>query len=274
MSFKEIKLRSWSDIHKHVKKDCIYRGQREASLWHLETSLERCLKREGISPSKRRIIEERIFREFRRNYHHYTLHKPKEDKVLQWLSIMQHHGAPTRLLDFTYSIYIAAYFALEYAEGDCAVWAVHGPWAFQTSQRLLKQAGKKNPELLMCDEKIDEAFDEIFLKEPAVLCACPHNPFELNERLRVQKGIFMAPGNIEKSFEDNLQAMPGHNQKTNLVKIIIPKRCRKEALRHLSNMNISRTTLFPGLDGYASSLGIISPVYEPVDWSGQGDYHT
>jgi hypothetical protein len=53
---------------------------------------------------------------------------------------MQHHGAPTRLLDFTYSIYVAAYFALESADADAAVWAVNAPWALRTSVAVLSSS--------------------------------------------------------------------------------------------------------------------------------------
>src|SRR3989304_1877564 len=56
--------------------------------------------------------------------------------------IMQHYGAPTRLLDFTYSVYVAAYFAVEEAEDDCVVWAVDGPWVLQPSGALLRSGGK------------------------------------------------------------------------------------------------------------------------------------
>jgi hypothetical protein len=88
---------------------------------------------------------------------------------------MQHHGAPTRLLDFMYSIYLAAYFTLEHAEGDSVVWAIHGPWALQGSCARFAAAGKK-PEAIAAlqqpyDERDDEVFNEMFLAEPAVLCA-------------------------------------------------------------------------------------------------------
>ena len=44
------------------------------------------------------------------------------------------------------------------------------------------------------------------------------------------------------------------------MKIIIPQQLKKKALDRLSNMNISRATLFPGLDGFAQSLMISLPV--------------
>jgi len=52
---------------------------------------------------------------------------------------MQHHGAPTRLLDFTYSFYIAAYFALEESEKDCAIWALNMKWSVEESKAKFKK---------------------------------------------------------------------------------------------------------------------------------------
>ena len=52
-------------------------------------------------------------------------HVPEWEDDFQWLALMQHHGAPTRLLDFTWSPYVAAFLALERAVDDAAVWAIH-----------------------------------------------------------------------------------------------------------------------------------------------------
>ena len=63
-------------------------------------------------------------------------------------------------------------------------------------------------------------------------------------------------------FMKNLEGLPGHSDKDHVVQLIIPLDQRREALRALFQMNINRTSLFPGLDGYARSLGIYHPVLE------------
>ena len=65
-----------------------------------------------VGRTKRAAVEIRLSREFRRAYHDYATHIPSQGSVIEWLALMQHHGAPTRLLDFSYSVYVAAYFPL------------------------------------------------------------------------------------------------------------------------------------------------------------------
>jgi hypothetical protein len=79
----------------------------------LKTTLERACESYDIPLEKARVIEDILLRNFMRKYHHYSQHIPDRGNTLEWLSVMQHYGAPTRLLDFTYSVYVAAYFALE-----------------------------------------------------------------------------------------------------------------------------------------------------------------
>jgi hypothetical protein len=262
-------LASWDEIHDYARRersDWLYRGQKVAA-WNLQTSIERCCDRQGVAAAKRAAVEAELLREFRRAYHQYAQHVPQPDAALEWLSLMQHHGAPSRLLDFTYSIYVAAYFALETADpgGASAVWAVNATWARQQSVKALKRAAK--PEAAKLEEPVTEGHERLIqgllFAEPFVRATCPLNPFRLNERLRLQRGAFLVPGDISVSFMDNLEALAEHDDTTRVVKLVIPADFRGQALRQLFQMNISRTSLFPGLDGYAHSLGIYHPVF---DW--------
>jgi len=273
MDVQTVRITDWRQISSSVPDysggGWLYRGQRSAA-WELKTSVERSCDRRDVEPAHRREHEDALFREFRRSYHQYATHVPDHNAVVEWLSLMQHHGAPTRLLDFNYSIYIASYFALEKAEEDCAVWAVRGPWALQESAKLLRAAGKPNVEHMERPpiEGDEELVQTLFLNGPHVAAAWPINAFRLNQRLRIQQGAFLIPGDISKPFMTNLEALPGHESKDNLLKIVIPYGERRVALRNLFQMGISRTSLFPGLDGFSESLSIYHPVVDdPTKWA-------
>src|SRR6266542_1684209 len=167
-------LRSWNKIHSFQKSGWIYRGQ-QFYKWGLKTSLERCCERERIKPKDRNFIEKELLRNFRRAYHQYAQHIPDADSTVEWLSLMQHHGAPTRLLDFDYSIYIAEYFALENADSDCAVWAVNLWWAVRQSKKLLLRVeGKKESAQRMVEftqESHEKDYNNLLFEKPFVRVA-------------------------------------------------------------------------------------------------------
>jgi len=269
VTFKTLKLRRWDDIHAiSRRRHWLFRGQGHVQ-WNLETALERTFRRESIPAGRRIDVEAELLRDFQRAFHQYGTHLPEPNAHLEWLSLMQHHGAPTRLLDFSYSIYVAAYFALETADSDCAVLAINGPWAVRQSVAALKMKDEHGLHRLIgrtSREQEGEAYKAYF-REPFVPSAYPLNPFRLNDRLRIQKGLFVIPGDIRISFMDNLAALPGYKSPANVIKIVIPRAMRREALEQLFSMNVSRTSLFPGLDGYASSLGIYHPVFNGADWA-------
>ena len=139
----------------------LFRGMQRAN-WHLETSLEHsCVEHYEQDLSNAASLENILTREFRRRYYNHRVGIP--DPVgLEWLSLMQHYGAPTRLLDFTYSFFIAAFFAVEKpcekptgkgktckeppsekkpSDESCshAIWAVRNKWVSQEAIKLLEE---------------------------------------------------------------------------------------------------------------------------------------
>lgn len=268
------RLESWNEIKEHDHRGWIYRGHPRED-WVLKTTLERLLHRPPVSTKMtstglRTQLESELLREFRRACYQYMGHVPDRGSTLEWLALMQHHGAPTRLLDFTYSIYVAAYFALERAEEtDCAVWAVDAKWALDQSVEALRRAGKTEPDRLHAvpDEDKEKRIHPLLFEEPFIKCAVPLNAFRLNPRLRLQKGISIVPGDGTISFMENLQALPGHDAAEHVYKLIIPLDRRAEALEALFYMNITRATLFPDLDGYARSLAVYHSSFDPDNWA-------
>jgi hypothetical protein len=177
---------------------------------------------------------------------------------------MQHHGAPTRLLDWTYSILVAAYFALEYAMQDlgssATVWVLNATWATQETVRLFRRADRPDAAKYVGTEfkgpEHEPRFEHTFFAPNPVLCVCPENPFRLNERLTIQRGVFVCVGNARRSFEDNIRRLRGHTLRENLRRITIPSDCVPAMLNELYQANITQATLFPGLDGFARSLKV------------------
>src|SRR6266481_6164593 len=140
--FEEVHLDSWDSLIKcyneldNPQYDWIFRGHREAC-WGLESTLERCLvARFGIPFSDLRSIEKSLIRSFQRGAHIYIADPPAQDDTLEWMSLMQHFGAPTRLLDWTYSFYVAVFFAVENAFPDkpCAIWAINQLWLIENAK--------------------------------------------------------------------------------------------------------------------------------------------
>lgn len=257
-------LAEWDEFHQMAgRSGWCFRGQADAE-WELKTTIERVFEREGVSPDQRMDVEAELIREFKRAYHQFGVHIPGPDAPIEWLALMRHYGAPTRLLDFTYSLYVAAYFALEDANKDCAVYAINPEWAQRESVQLLQTAGKVDLKTHMSRTTPEQELEvyAAHFKPPFARSAYPGNPFRLNERLRIQKGIFLIPGDCTVSFAANLESLPGHDSSCNAEKIKIPIRMRKHALKRLFQMNVSRTSLFPGLDGYGRSLGVYHPAFD------------
>ena len=258
-------VQTWKDLFKLYDDkfakpgmQWIFRGLPDAC-FKLETTVERVAKRFGRNLKELSALEPEMIRYFKRQAHHYLENPPEDDDTIEWLALMQHFGSPTRLLDWTYSFFVALFFAVERADTRCAVWAIDMDEIRRRAQLLFDEPAfsylkKKDPRL-----KSRDFFKLVFDKPRPISLVYSLNPERLNERLIVQQGLFLAPADITKSFMDNLKELfpPSSPVTKNYIcKIVIDAdvKRRREILRHLHRMNINRRSLFPGLDGFAKSL--------------------
>ena len=138
-----------------------------------------------------------------------------------------------------------------------AVWAIDMDWLREKAKPMFpagaEEYGSEEPSY-----KSGKSFTHIFCHPYPHSLVFTLNPERLNERLIVQQGLFIAPADISKPFEDNLDAVcnTDPNAKKYVLKMTIYDefKLRREILRHLHRMNINRASLFPGLGGFAESL--------------------
>src|SRR5256885_15234511 len=127
-SYRVFRLDSWEEFLRHVihppYSNWAFRGERDER-WPLYSSLSRYFQNFRVARAAWAEQEARILRIFKRKAHQFLDKPPALDDDFHWLALMQHHGAPTRLIDFTWSPYVAAFFALERTLNDGVVWAMN-----------------------------------------------------------------------------------------------------------------------------------------------------
>jgi len=247
--YEERRVESWEEFLRLITdspySNWAFRGHCDQR-WPLFSALSRYLRSFRIDPRAWSGQEERILRIFKRKAHQFLTHHPDPGDDLQWLALMQHHGAPTRLIDFTWSPYVAVFFALERATGEAAVWALN-------SRQITAQAPDASGTHVRIDPREPGHFREFFLKGDLPF-VWNGEPQTMNRRLIAQSGTFAIPGVLDKPLEEILSDYP--DPKRVLAKIILPAgRIRDQGLRELYRMNITYATLFPDLEGLARSMG-------------------
>jgi hypothetical protein len=250
-------LMQWYGNYTVTGEQWLFRGVGD-SRWGFQTSLERAVKNFGIDTTKHKLadLEDGLIRRFKRQCHHYLRHLPDDENTIEWLAMMQHYGAPTRLSDWTHSLFVGLFFAVENSSQECAVWALNDNWTTENAKAVLPAAAR---DALENDGNREKAstFDLVFRGMPPIPFVLPIEPFKFNDRLVMQQGAFVCPGNVAASFEENLEATllrPGHEGK--LIKLVIENdaKLRKEIIKNLNRMNMNAATLYPGLAGFAQSL--------------------
>ena len=262
----------------------IFRGQ--GPYGNLKTSIERAFEEFEIEGNGRSEREKQSIRSFQRKapYHLKEVGVPTLDDTLGWLSLMQNHGAPTRLHDWTYSFYRAVYKAVQEWKKECPraeIWVMDTNWFTDKTENRIRENINKEPQRTEKERKrrkklldaLNHAKEEITdytgrlannrnklvqylmdLEEPLSL-VYNVTPIGLNERIIYQQGTFVLPGDITNCFMQNLEPY-GDECKNHLYRIVInlEQQERNNIIEELHDMNINEAVLFPGLDGFARSM--------------------
>ena len=280
--FAAIRPTSWDaarDLARRLPRSA-FRGQPDASQTPL-TSLERAAARLQYDRPTSTPLEERMLREARRRARQYLPHVPDEDDVLGWLALLRHHGAPTRLLDFSNSFYVAVWFAIESADGDAAVWAVD-------LQRLREATERR---LAALDPALAELPPEGW--ERGQGGARPPRPRRRRRRRRAlppRRAAGGAAGDVpghrstpraassttspppSASTSSTFTRPPrdfgahgdaGDALAASIVEIVLPQALHRPAREDLWRMNLTAASFFPGMDGFARSLLYYVGLHQP-----------
>ncbi len=226
MSWKEYKEYCFA---RQFYQDSIFRGQSNSE-WQLIPTLNRYGQNityeeyyDKILPKVKRYISSHV-------EHDFDLSDSYDRN--RFLGLLQHNGFPTPLLDWTYSPYIAAYFAfMDYAfrepsSDHVAIWVLGAEF---TIDYLTKKVGKAPFDIVVPDGRF-------------------------NKRLLAQDGLFtiaLSPRPLDEELHGYMEEFkhPGL-----LQKILLPAFESWLALKDLSLMGIHAGTLFPGIEGTSLML--------------------
>ncbi|MCK5116228.1 MAG: FRG domain-containing protein [Candidatus Aegiribacteria sp.] len=212
-----------------------YRGQANSE-WSLVPSLYRgefCVQ-----------FERELNRDFQLSASPFLKHLPKHE--LEWLFVMQHYGAPTRLLDWTEGALVALFFAVEniQCESDATVWTLHpwklNEWTLKINRVPLASDDEMSDYCLGDPSTVNRRINAMY---PAAI-----RPSRMSSRILAQRGAFTIHGckisgiqrlNMRKKF---------------LQRIYIEGKAKREIRRELLMVGIGRNTIFPELDNLGREL--------------------
>jgi hypothetical protein len=213
-----------------------FRGQEDAD-WNLAPKFYRALPMDLTT--EREIREEFIT-------HAPALCDIRPENEWQWYFLMQHCGAPTRLLDWTDGALIALYFAVRDNRGraDAAVWAIDPWWlnGMVIQKDSVDPVGDTLiPGPLKEDEWLLDRFGPIGKLPPLPIAVLPGH---FDRRIGAQRSSFTVHGGDPAGLMTAAEA----TNYEGLTKIVIPSAKVRKIKRSLDTCGIDETTIFPDLE--------------------------
>ncbi|MBV9772903.1 MAG: FRG domain-containing protein, partial [Gemmatimonadetes bacterium] len=196
-------------------------------------------------------MEQHLLRNFRKYARRNSV---PEDSFWNWLALAQHHGLPTRLLDWSFSPQVAMHFAtadLRRFDEDGVIWSVD----FVRAHELLPDDLRE----LLAEERSDVFTVEMLDRAAGSLRAFGElagddfllffEPPSLDDRIVNQFALFSVMSRADAPLERWLERHPGLYRK-----IVIPAELKWEVRDKLDQANVTERVLFPGLDGLSQWL--------------------
>ncbi len=222
-------FRDWADTQSPYK--LVFRGQSDSN-WRLRTSFHRN-GRFNLQKFKALDIPSLHNQLSNLTLHPFDLAKPIDYGA--FVALAQHHGYPTPLLDWTYSPFVAAYFAY------CDV------------VQAKSTEGQKIRIFAFDAVKWSSDLEQLRIIDSSKLHFSMIEALALNNPRMVPQQALASVTNVDdiESYVRNREQL---NSKTYLQAIDLPATSRNEAIKNLNMMGITAGSLFPGIDGVCKQL--------------------
>ncbi len=225
-----------------------YRGISNVS-YKLQTSLERNCK------EKKQFLEPAILNSFAK---YAAMEEPTmQDSVWKQMILGQHHGLPTRLLDWSHSALIALHFATaesnmdNLSKHDSAIWRIDIDELHELIPEKYKKIEQREKTTVFSVSMLSEAcsslkeYDEDMLDHAMLVIEPP----SIDPRIINQYSFFSIVPSGMNDIEGFLNTYTN-----NTVKYIIDKSLRWRLRDILDQQNINERMIYPGLDGITKAL--------------------
>ncbi len=228
---------SWAEPLKRYRSPFVYRGLADAGY--------------PLSVTLNRLGESHLEKHLLRNFIKYSKVTSHGRSIWNWLALAQHHGLPTRLLDWTYSPLVALHFAVAEFNNfgkDGVIWAINYVDSMRFLPDQLKVVIESEGSHVFTAEMLERAATSLSNLESmrkGDFCVF-FEPPSIDERIVNQYALFSMmsdPNVIISDWIDKVQVEH--------FRIIIPSELKWEIRDKLDQSNINERVLFPGLDGLA-----------------------